>query len=206
VPVRILCLILVALLALPIASGVDLAEAGKRHKTVTRSFSSTGQIAIPGEGTATPYPSILEVSGFKKGKIKDVNLTLRDFSHRQPDHVDILLVAPNGRSTLVLSDVGGSDRADNLTITLDDQAFSSLPLATQLTSGTFRPTSDGPIDTLPAPAPVSGSSVALSVFNGSNPNGQWQLFIRDDTNGQNGEITGGWTLDIKAKVKKKKRR
>lgn len=202
---RILSLILVFLLALPIASGVELAEAGKRHKNVTRSFSSTGQIAIPGNGTATPYPSTLQVSGFKKGKIKDVNITLVNFSHNRPDHVDILLVAPNGLSTLIMSDVGGSDNADNLTIVLDDQAFAALPLTSQLTSGTFRPTSDGPLDTLPAPAPVSGSSVALSTFNGTNPNGQWQLFIRDDTNGQNGELAGGWTLQIKAKVKKKRK-
>ena len=203
---RILCLILVVLLTLPVVDGVAPARAGKRHKTITRTFTSTGQIDIPAQGTATPYPATLQVGRFKKGKIKDVNLTLRDFSHRQPDHVDILLVAPNGRATLVMSDVGGADRADNITLVLDDEAFAALPLASQLTSGTFRPTSDGPIDTLPAPAPVSSSTVALSIFNGSNPNGQWQLFVRDDTDGQNGEIASGWSLQIKAKVKTKKRR
>lgn len=182
----------------------DLAEAGKRRKTVTRSFSSTGQIAIPNDGVANPYPSTLQVGGIKKGKIKDVNVTLRDFSHNRPDHVDILLVAPNGSNTLIMSDVGGADPADNLTIVLDDEALAALPLTSQLTSGTFRPTSDGPIDSLPAPAPVSTQAVALSVFNGAKPNGQWQLFVRDDTNGQNGDISGGWTLEITAKVKKRK--
>ena len=199
---RVLIATLVSCLVIACGSH-HLAEAGKRRKTVTRTFSSTGQIAIPNDGVANPYPSTLQVSGIKKGKIKDVNVTLRDFSHNRPDHVDILLVAPNGSNTLIMSDVGGTDVADNLTIVLDDQALAALPLTSQLTSGTFRPTSDGPIDTLPAPAPVSGQSVALSVFNGAKPNGQWQLFVRDDTNGQNGEISGGWTLEITAKVKKR---
>ena len=169
--VRLLCLVLIALLALPMDWSSESAEAGKRRKTVTRSFSSSGQVAIPGNGTATPYPSTLQVSGFRKGKIKDVNVTLRDFSHDRPDHVDILLVSPDGRNTLILSDVGGSDRADNLTIVLDDQAFAALPLTSQLTSGTFRPTSDGPIDTLPAPAPLGrlrGEYRAQMLIKGTN--------------------------------------
>jgi subtilisin-like proprotein convertase family protein len=200
---RILIVALVTSL-LFFSSSHDLVDAGKRRKNVTRTFSSTGQIAIPNDGVANPYPSTLQVGGIKKGKIKDVNVTLRDFSHNRPDHVDILLVAPNGSNTLLMSDVGGTEIADNLTITLDDQAQSALPLTSQLTSGTFRPTSDGPIDTLPAPAPVTEQTVALSVFNGANPNGQWQLFVRDDTNGQNGDIAGGWSLEITAKVKKKR--
>lgn len=200
---RTLIVSLVSCLLFLTSSTNDLAEAGKRRKNVTRSFSSSGQIAIPGEGVATPYPSALQVGGIKKGKIKDINVTLRDFSHNRPDHVDILLLAPNGSNTLIMSDVGGTDSADNLTIILDDQALAALPLTSQMTSGTFRPTSDGPIDTLPAPAPVSTQAVALSVFNGAKPNGQWQLFVRDDTNGQNGEITGGWSLEITAKVKKR---
>jgi len=182
------------------------AEAGKRHKNVTRTFFNTGQIAIPNNGIAAPYPVPIQVGGFKKGKIKDIEVVLRDFSHTTPDHVDILLVAPGGRNALLMSDAGGNDQADNLTLTFDDQAVSALPLTSQLVSGTFRPTNDNMIDNLPAPAPVTGSIVALSVFNCSNPNGQWQLFVRDDTAPENGEIAGGWSLEITAQVKKKKHR
>lgn len=203
---RFFCLVLVGLLTLPLASGNQLAGADKRHKNVTRSFFNTGQIAIPGNGEATPYPAPIQVSGFKKGKLKDVEVVLRDFSHTIPDQVDILLVAPGGRNTLIMSDTGGNDRADNLTLTFDDQALSALPLTSQLVSGTFRPTNDNQIDNLPAPAPITGTTVALSVFNGINPNGQWQLFVRDDTNMDNGQIAGGWSLKITAKVKKKKHR
>lgn len=203
---RILVLLLVASLALPVVDDPQSAQASKRFKNVHKTFSNTGQIAIPGNGEATPYPTTIQVNGFKKGKIKDVNLTLRNFSHTFPDNVDVLLVAPNGRNALVMSDVGGNDNADNLTITLDDDAVSGLPLSSQLSSGSFQPTNDGGIDTLPAPAPLSSGNVALSVFNGANPNGQWQLFVRDDNPGDNGEIAGGWSLQITAKVKQHHKR
>jgi len=202
---RFLMLILVTLLALPLTEGTQPAEAGKRFKTVTKTFSSNGQIAIPGSGVATPYPAIIHVGRFKRARILDVNLTLRNFSHSFPDQVDVLLVAGNGRNALVMSDVGGNDNADNLTITLDDEAAAALPLSSQLSSGAFRPTNDGVIETLPAPAPVSSGNVALAVFNHANPRGNWQLFVRDDNTGDNGLIAGGWSIEIKMKVKKKHR-
>jgi hypothetical protein len=206
---RILACLLAALLALPLTQSSPPAKAGKRFKNITRTFSNNGQIAILASGEANPYPATLQVGGFKKAKkakIKDVDLVLRDFSHEFPDEVDILLVAPNGRNALVMSDVGGNAHADNLTLTLDDEAGAGLPLDSQLSSGTFRPTNDGMVDTLPAPAPVSSGSIALSVFNGADPSGQWRLFIRDDDPGDNGSIAGGFSLEIKAKVKKKKKR
>jgi subtilisin-like proprotein convertase family protein len=202
---RIVSLLLSALLVLPAVPGTEQAVAKRRFKTVTRTFTNNGQIAIPGQGEATPYPVSLGVGGFKRAKIKDVNLTLNGYGHDFPDEVDILLVAPNGRNALVMSDVGGNADADNLTLTLDDEAGAGLPLASQLSSGRFRPTNDGAIESLPAPAPLSSGAVALSTFDGANPNGEWKLFIRDDDPGDNGEINGGWSLQITAKVKKKRR-
>jgi subtilisin-like proprotein convertase family protein len=204
--VRTAAFLIVAVLALPVAEVTQPAAASKRFKNVDKTFSNTGQISIPGNGEATPYPAPIQVSGFKNGKIKDVNLTLRNFSHTFPDHVDVLLVSPDGRNALVMSDVGGTDNADNLTITLDDDAISGLPLSSQLTSGSFKPTNDGAIDNLPAPAPLSSGNIALNAFNGANPNGHWQLFVRDDNPGDNGNIAGGWSLQVTAKVKKKHQR
>jgi subtilisin-like proprotein convertase family protein len=205
---RVVSVVLVALLVFPFATETHPAEAKKRFRTknVTRTFSNTGQIQIRDDNTANPYPVPIQVGGFKKGKIKDVDVTLRDFSHDRPDHVDILLVAPGGRNTLLMSDAGGNDPIDNITLRLDDQATASLPLTSQIVTGSFRPTNDNQIDNLPAPAPLTGQTVALSVFSGINPNGTWQLFIRDDANMINGDIAGGWELEITAKVKKKKKR
>src|ERR1044072_7230529 len=135
---------------------------------------------------ASPYPSNITVSGLS-GIIAVVNVTLTGFSHAFPDDVDILLVGPTGANAIILSDVGGSIGVTNLNIVLDDNAASNMADAGPLTSGTFKPTNIGAGDTFPTQAPSGGS--VLSVFNGTNPNGLWRLFVVDDENGQAGSIT-----------------
>ena len=53
-----------------------------------------------------------------------------------------------------------------------------------------------PEDLYPAPAPDPPWGSTLSVFNGTNPNGTWSLYIVDDYNGFDGYIEGGWCLTI----------
>ena len=44
----------------------------------------------------------------------------------------------------------------------------------------------------PAPAPSGATyNTPLSVFNGANPNGTWNLYIRDDAAIDTGSISGG---------------
>lgn len=217
VAIRLLAGVLAAALVLPLAEGTQDAAAGKKVKTVTKTFSSNGQIAIPDAGTqgpADPYPTIIEVDAFgkyKKAKITDVNLTLRGYSHTFPDNVDVMLALGNRRAT-VLSDVGGNDDVNGIQLTLDDQAGSDLPNEDALAGGTFRPTNDtgfgeadAALDPFVAPAPVPNDNVALSTFNGAKPDGQWRLFVHDDANAMTGEFAGGWKLEITAKVKDKKK-
>lgn len=72
----------------------------KAAKTITRTFTQrgdqSGEITIPDSNVAPapadPYPSEITVSGFRQGRIVDVDLTLRGFSHEIPRDVDILLV------------------------------------------------------------------------------------------------------------------
>ena len=53
----------------------------------------------------------------------------------------------------------------------------------------------------PGLAPVpTGNSLLVTVLNGQNPNGAWQLFIVDDFNGDTGSLGGGWALQITAEV------
>jgi subtilisin-like proprotein convertase family protein len=187
-----------------------LSAAGKRKgnkkKTITRTFSNTGQIAVPDESAATPFPAEIAVSGFTKAKVRDVNVVLRTFSHGFPDDVDVLLVAPNGRNALVMSDVGGSDVASNVTLTLDDEAVADLPAGGPLLTGAFRPANEGNADEFPAPSPLPSENVALSVFDGGSPNGEWKLFVLDEGGGEGGNLAGGWTLEITAQVKSKIRK
>jgi hypothetical protein len=103
-----------------------------------------------------------------------------------------------------MSDVGGGvlTPANGVTLDLDDQAANPLP-AGQLSEGRFKPTNLGAGDTFPAPAPTPSGGSALSVFNGTNPNGTWNLYVVDDTdNASVGKFAGGWTLEIKARVRR----
>ena len=173
-----------------------------KFRVITRTFSNASPITISATtGAASQYPSELNVAGFKQGKLLDLNVTLSGFSHTFPDDVDVLLVAPNGASAVIFSDLGGGTDVSNLTFVLDDQAGAILPPESLLGSGTFKPTNDGLADTFPPPA-VSTSNTALATFNGLNPNGSWRLFVADDfATADGGSFAGGWSLTIKARVR-----
>src|SRR5439155_20041541 len=85
--------------------------------------------------------------------------------------------------------------ADNVTLTFDDFAAGPLPFSTQIFSGTFLPSNYGGFD-LPAPAPPGPYGSAMSVFDGTDPNGPWRLFVNDCCSGHSGAIAGGWGLTI----------
>lgn len=202
---RIVSFVLAGLLMLSVVSAAP-AGAKSRKKTVLRTFTSQAAITIPGSGTATPYPSTITVKGLKRGKTLDVNVILQDYSEDVPDDIDVLLVSPSGQTAVIMSDVGSSQPVNGITLTLDDSATNSLPDSDLLTTGTYRPTNSetGMADMFPAPAPATNGNSALSVFNGSNPNGEWQLFITDSFGNGPGSIAS-WSLEITAKVKKKRR-
>ena len=207
---KVFAVALAALLVLPLAEATRPAEAGKKFKTVTKTVSSNGQLDIPDSGTsgpANPFPTTITVDEFakyKKAKIKDVNLTLRNLSHTRPENVDVMLVHGN-RHALVMADAGNATDANNITITLDDEATQDLPDGVALVGGTYRPANLPGIDPFPAPAPAVNGDVALSTFNGAKPDGTWRLFVHDDANGDTGSITNGWKLEITAKVKNDKK-
>jgi subtilisin-like proprotein convertase family protein len=165
-------------------------------------FSNSTPIAIPGTGTsgpADPYPSSINVPAppsFIQASIVDVNVTLHDLTHTHPDDIDVLLVAPGGQNATIMSDVGGSDDVTNVTLDLDDEAVDPLPDGSPLVSGTFQPANYGGGDTFDPPAPAPSGNVALSTFDGLTPGGTWQLFIQDDLGGDEGDLNGGWSLEI----------
>ncbi len=190
--------------ALPLVSAAPRAEK-KGGKTIQRTFSSAGAITINDNQEADPYPSTIEVSGLKKSKVTDVNVTLLDFSHDFPANVDIVLQAPNGSSTILMSDVGAGTPVQDLNVTLDDQSGNTLPSTTVFESGTFKPTNLG---NTPDLFPTLGSpptGALLADLNGGNPNGQWRLFVVDDQGMDTGDIAGGWKLELTGQAKAKKK-
>jgi hypothetical protein len=166
----------------------------------TAPFSNASAITINDNSPASPYPATITVSGVT-APVARVTATISGFTHPFPSDVDVLLEGPLGQAVMLMANVG-STPATNATLTFDDTALSSL--TDPVVSGTYLPTrlpdSNSPCDTNddiwapPAPAAPYGS--ALSAFNGLNPNGTWNLFVRDDCVNDSGSIGGGWSLTI----------
>jgi hypothetical protein len=175
-------------------------------ETVTRVFANTLEMTINTLGSASPFPSSIQVAGFQNATITDVDVVLKDLWHSVGRHVDVLLVAPDRRNAFVMGDVGHIYVVDGVTLRLDDEADAPLPTANGLgtASGAHQPTNHGDGEGLDAfdtsVAPIPSGMTALSVFDGMDPNGEWQLFIRDDTAGSGGRLGGGWELHITASV------
>ncbi|HEY0544319.1 MAG TPA: FG-GAP-like repeat-containing protein [Pyrinomonadaceae bacterium] len=162
--------------------------------------SSPDAIGIPDSGTAQPYASQKTITGLP-GTVTKATVTLSNFSHTSPDDVDVMLVAPNGRSVVLMSDVGGTTEVGGLNLTFDDIAASNLPDSAPLASGTYKPTDFEPGDTFPPPAPQGApTGTTLNAFYGSAPTGVWKLFVVDDTGGNTGSIAGSWTLNLQTSV------
>ena len=200
---------LAAILAAALLALAVLAEpAQAARRTVTKTFGNPSAIQIPGGtttfGPASPYPSEIAVGGLRRGNTLDVNLKLNNVSHTFPPDLDVLLVGPRGQNAIVMSDVGGlQPGVSNVNLTLDDEAPSPLLEATAPTSGRYQPTNvdDTSTDSFPAPAPTPSGGSELSVFDRTNPNGTWKLYVVDQWGGDIGEFAGGWALQIKANVR-----
>jgi subtilisin-like proprotein convertase family protein len=159
------------------------------------------------------YPSTIIVTGLTGQVVSKATVTLHGLTHTFPSDISILLVAPNGQRSLLMAEVGGQVKysVTNLTLTLDDDATDALPIFTNLVAGAFKPT-DGWQDPYfadpggylpynfppPAPAGSSNSVSSLSVFNGTNPDGTWSLFVLGEAAQNSGVISNGWGLAISA--------
>src|SRR3954469_23630874 len=146
--------------------------------------------------TSTTYPVPLSVAGVA-GTITDVNVTLFGLEHTFPADLDVMLVGPGGQHVVLMSDVGAGLPVSNLNVVIDDEGGGPLPTSTALTTGMFQPTNVGPGDPFPAPAPSSSTAAtALSVFDGTNPNGTWKIYVVDDNINDAGLLSKGWQLTI----------
>jgi len=172
----------------------------------TRNFTNSNLIAIRDTNSALPYPSTIDVNNMG-GTITRVTASLTNFSHPFPREVDILLVGPGGQRVMLMSDAGTNIPAVNVQLSFSETATNTLPVGAALQSRVYRPanyadlfsTADRFLE--PAPQRIEGvdpfpyTNTALSVFNGTSPNGSWSLFVMDDEAGATGSI-GGWSLSI----------
>ena len=77
--------------------------------------------ALPGNvpNGSTPYPSVAPINGLA-GTVSNVVLRINGFTHASPGDVDIMLVAPGGKSVVVMSDTGGGLAVSNVNLVFDD--------------------------------------------------------------------------------------
>lgn len=147
-------------------------------------------------GTAAPAVSEAGYAGLPR-QVLDLDVTLRSVDHPAPDDLDVMLAGPGGQTVVLMSDVGGEVvAATDLTLTFDDEAAGPAPDSGPLTGTSYQPTNvaDG-LDNYPN-FPTAGTNVQnpLSVFDGTDPNGTWRLYVVNDTGAYAGDISGGWTL------------
>jgi hypothetical protein len=194
----------------------EISSASVTINDTASQFTNTQSINFGGE--ALPYPATINVTEAPP-VIGSVRVTLYDFFDIGPDDLDMLLVGPQGQNILLMADAGGSTLSGG-TLTFQDNAGQVLPDNGPIVTGKFEPTSWEPGQTSfpppfgesppPPPAPYNepgstlGGPVTLaSVFNGTNPNGQWRLYVRVEPSsfqplGLRGQIAGGWGLQLLA--------
>lgn len=160
-------------------------------------FSNTTAIVIPdGDGTfgpAAPYPSTILVTGLPTD-LESVTVRLTNLSHTWPDDLAVLLVGPGGQHTLLMSRAGGAANAVGVDLIFDAAAATAIADSGPLVSGRFRPAAYGVEPVLPPGAPAGPYVADLSVFDGTDPNGTWSLYVYDAVAQDVGTISGGWSL------------
>ncbi len=158
-------------------------------------FSNATNITVgPNAGNGSPYPSTIAVSGLGSC-ITNVTVNIPNISHTWYDDIDIMLVSPSGARLMLMSDCGGDNTGNgNRNYTFSDAAASFLSDGAQPSAnGTYKPTDYEVGENV---APGAATITTLSGFNGTNPNGNWSLYARDDSNLDGGTIIGGWSITV----------
>ena len=182
------------------------------------SYCNTGRITVPNPenpsdlGAGFPNPSNINISNMF-GTVKSATVSFNGYSEGQPDFLTSLLVGPAANTGATLdffSGAGGPNPSGTFNLVFSDAAGSLAPQSA-LSSGTFKPSSYNTTDTytptvsgfytLPATynyAPTSGSSSFASVFQSTNPNGNWDLYFNQTGNNPGGGLATGWCLNFTA--------
>jgi hypothetical protein len=155
-------------------------------------------------GPATSYPSSIEVGGLS-GNLTKVTATMVGFLSGRPDDIDMLLVSPEGDSVMLMSDACGEPSfVTSQTWTFDDGAPSTLSDGGPCS--VTGPASFKPADFVGNPPEPDQFGVGgivfppfpttLATFAGTDPNGSWDLYVKDDEEGVVGFEIASWVLTL----------
>ena len=156
-----------------------------------------GAVSISVSGNGDPYPSTITVPDV--GTVGSVEVSLNGLIHDFLGDFDIVLEAPNGKRSVLISDVGDSEATNtgvsNVTYLISANG-APIPDAAPPPSGTYQPTNfAGFADISGSPEDVAGTVTDLSTFNGGPTNGTWKLFVFDDVDEDGGSLSS-WTLKL----------
>jgi subtilisin family serine protease len=170
-------------------------------------------IRINESGPATPYPSTLTVSGLSGvigNEPNSLQVRINGFSHTYPGEVSFLLEGPTGARLLIQSFVAEGEDANNHVYTISDAGAEKMSTSALVQGSVYKPTalslsngfslpnfpSPGPGNSYNNPGPANnGTATLISTFGGTNPNGTWSLYVKDEFSGDRGRIDN-WSLDI----------
>ena len=154
-----------------------------------------GLVALPkapfSEGAAQVYPITFDMSTVRPDvRVKNVSV-LVDFAHQKPDDLVMVLQSPAGTSVVVMANAGGAVATNGVRMTFDDAATQRPANNGPLASGTFLPT-EWP-EAFPAkvgaPGPQPPYQPSFNAFLGQAVQGQWKLWIFDDSANGTGTLT-----------------
>jgi thiol-disulfide isomerase/thioredoxin/subtilisin-like proprotein convertase family protein len=154
-------------------------------------ISNMNITTIPPSGNASPYPSTISVAGVT-GTITALRVQLNGVTHTWPDEMDVFLVSPAGKVCVLMSDAGGSNAIVNRNLVFDNAATAAIPDNSAITSGNYRPANYEVGEPLPPGGSGSIGTNLLALASGG-VNGDWKLFVSDDTSGEGGSIAS-WSL------------
>jgi subtilisin-like proprotein convertase family protein len=150
----------------------DLNNNSAFDPVTVNTFNSTNvPLTIPNNTTITSNNTVPALAG----RVIDVNVTV-NISHNSDNNLTITLISPTGTHIVLADGVGGS--GNHFTNTeFDDSASILIDNGTAPFASTFHP--EG----------------LLSVLYGTNPQGVWQLEIKDNTLSTTGTLNS-WSLEI----------
>jgi subtilisin-like proprotein convertase family protein len=166
-----------------------LASAGALAQT----YTNTTPITIPANGSGSPYPSTINVSG-GPATIQFVTVTVRGLQHTNLADVDILLVSPGGQRIQLMDSPITNAPAPGIEVSfVSAGGIAQNPvIAGIVDQGVYAP-SGGAI-AFPLPAPGLPYASTFGGVIGTNANGAWSLYVRDNVPSASGIINGGWSI------------
>ncbi len=183
------------MIQLAVACAAVLVAAVQVQAAIT-TFANTTSITVPTDGIGDPFPSVISVSGITS--VTDLNVNLFGLSHTYPDDILLVLEGPTGAAVSLMSDAGDYHDVSSIDFSFDDEAAGKIPDLGPLTAGSYQVSQHNAPETLPSPAPNIGFGGDLSMFDGLDPTGDWNLFVFDEASGDGGSFAGGWSLTFDA--------